>query len=130
MDSGASCHKPSLVITSVPRTSHVPAGLLESVAPLANAGTFSLRLGVRDVAINGRTRSDKVTLVQVFGSDITSIVDGFLRRADHAYRLRASEESAPGETAESENEGHALPWRGVLEDSQDKVEEPEVEGHI
>ena len=57
-------------------------------------------------------------------------MDGFLRRADHAYRLRASEESAPGETAESETEGHALRWRGVPEDTQDKVEEPEIEGHI
>jgi hypothetical protein len=128
MGSGASFHKPSLGITQVPRKSHLPAGLLESVAPLASAGLFSLRLGVRDVAINGRTRSGNVTLVQVSGSDIRSSVDDFLRRAGHAYRFRDSEE--PGPDDEPETEGHALRWRGVLEDTQDKDDELEVEGQI
>jgi hypothetical protein len=55
-------------------------------------------------------------------------VGGFLRRAGHGYRLRDSEE--PGSGDELETEGHALRWRGVPEDTHDKDDEPEVEGHI
>src|SRR5215213_642941 len=58
-------------------------GALKALHRLADAGIFSLRSGTGDVRIGRVNHSGKITLIHVSGSDIPSIVDGFLRRAGH-----------------------------------------------
>jgi hypothetical protein len=56
-------------------------GALKALRRLADAGILALRPGAGDVRIGGTTRRGKITLVQVSGTDIPSIVEGFLRQA-------------------------------------------------
>jgi hypothetical protein len=60
-------------------------GALKALQRIAGTGIFELRLDRGSVRINGRPSTGPVALVRTSGSDIPSIVDGFLQHMGHPY---------------------------------------------